>query len=68
MEMEKKFMDRLIGKYCKIVTSEPGEETAHVVFGMLEDIDYDAGIVIIKSNPNLLNINMENIVAIKPKS
>jgi len=66
--MEKKCMDKLIGKYCKVVTTKPGEETAHVVFGMLEDIDYDAGIVIIKSNPNLLNINIENIVAIKPKS
>ena len=66
--MEKKFMDKLIGKYCKVVTMKPGEETAHVVFGMLEDIDYDAGIVIIKSNPSLLSVNMANIVAIKPKS
>jgi hypothetical protein len=66
--MEKKCMDSLIGKYCKVVTTKPGEETAHVVFGVLEDIDYDACIVVIKSNPNLLNINMENIVAIKPKS
>ena len=65
--MEKKCMDRLIGRYCKIVTMEPGEETAHVVFGMLENIDYDAGIVIIKSNPSLLSVNIENIVAIKPK-
>jgi hypothetical protein len=51
--MEKKCMDKLIGKCCKIVTMKPGEETAHVVFGMLENIDYDAGIVIIRSNPNL---------------
>jgi len=65
--MEKKCMDRLIGRYCKIVIMEPGEERAHVVFGMLENIDYDAGIVIIKSNPSLLSVNIENIVAIKPK-
>ena len=66
--MEKRCMDRLIGRYCKIVTMEPGDERAHVVFGILENIDYDAGIVIIKSNPGLLSVDIESIVAIKPKS
>ena len=66
--MEKRCMDRLIGRYCKIVTMEPGDERAHVVFGILENIDYEAGIVIIKSNPNLLSVDIESIVAIKPKS
>jgi hypothetical protein len=65
--MEKKCMDKLIGKFCKIVTTKPCEVTAHVVFGILEDIDYDAGFVILKSNPSLLKINIKNIVAIKPK-
>jgi hypothetical protein len=65
--MEKKFIDKLIGKYCKIITAKSGEDTAHVIFGILENIDYNSGIVIIKSNPSILSVNIENIVAIKPK-
>jgi len=48
-------MERLVGKYCKIVTKEPGEERASVVTGILEDVDYKDGFILIN-----------NIVAIKP--
>ena len=66
--MEKKCMDKLIGKYCKIVTTEPGEETAHVVFGTVTRIDYDAGFIIIESNQGVGCLNMKIIEAIKPSS
>ena len=66
--MEKKFMDRLIGRHCKIVTKEPGEERAHVVFGMIMLIDYDAGFIIIKSNQGEGCLNMNTIEAIKPSN
>jgi len=66
--MEKKFMDRLIGKYCKIVTKEPGEERAHVVFGMITLIDYNEGFIIIKSNQGEGCLNIKTIEAIKPSN
>ena len=66
--MVKRFMDELIGKYCKIVVREPGEERAHTIFGMLTNIDYDERLVVIKSNPGLKCLSMESIVAMKPKN
>ena len=65
--MEKKCMDKLIGKYCKIVTTEPGEERAHIVFGMVTNIDHDTGLLVIECNPGLMYLKIETIVAIKPK-
>ena len=61
-------MDELIGKYCKIVVREPGEERAHTIFGMLTNIDYDERLVVIKSNPGIKCLSMESIVAMKPKN
>ncbi|KYK31696.1 MAG: hypothetical protein AYK22_07830 [Thermoplasmatales archaeon SG8-52-3] len=64
--MEKKGMERLVGKHCKIVTKEPGDEKAHVVFGMVSLIDYNAGFLIIESNRGTGCLNMKTIEAIKP--
>ncbi|HEB37700.1 MAG TPA: hypothetical protein ENI14_03460 [Thermoplasmatales archaeon] len=61
-------MDRLVGKYCKIVLKEPGKERASVVSGILEEIDYDAGFVIVDSDQGLGCLNLKSIVAIKPRS
>ena len=66
--MEKRYMDRLVGKYCKIVLKEPGKEKASVISGRLEEIDYDAGFVIVDSEQGLGCLNLKSIVAIKPKS
>jgi len=66
--VEKRYMDRLVGRYCKIVLKEPGKERASVVSGILEDIDYDAGFVIIDSDQGLGCLNLKSIVAIKPRS
>ena len=59
-------MERLVGKYCKIVTKEPGEERASVVTGILEDVDYKDGFVLIDSNQGLGCLRINTIVAIKP--
>ncbi|HEC81093.1 MAG TPA: hypothetical protein ENI42_01525, partial [Thermoplasmatales archaeon] len=67
-KMERKYMDRLVGKYCKIVMKEPGEDRASVVSGILEDIDYDSGFIIIDSSQGLGCLNIKSIVAIKPGS
>ena len=64
--MEKKYMERLVGKYCKIVTKEPGEERASVVTGIVEDVDYKDGFVMINSNQGLGCLRINTIVAIKP--
>ncbi|UCF50610.1 MAG: hypothetical protein JSU91_03775 [Thermoplasmatales archaeon] len=66
--MEKKCMDRLVGKSCKIVTKEPGDEKAHVVFGMVKLIDHNAGFMIIESNRGTGCLNMKTIEAIKPSN
>ncbi|MGF3554460.1 MAG: hypothetical protein ACQXXF_04195 [Thermoplasmatota archaeon] len=64
--MEKKYMERLIGKYCKIVTKEPGEERASVITGTLEDVDYKDGFILIESEQGLGCLRINTIIAIKP--
>ncbi len=66
--MEKKYMERFVGKYCKIVTKEPGEERASVVTGILEDIDYEDGFILVDSEQGLGALSVNTIVAIKPAS
>ncbi len=64
--MEKKYMDELKGKYCKIVTREPGADRASVVTGTLQDIDYEDGFILINSDQGLGCLSISTIVAIKP--
>lgn len=61
-------IDKCIGKYCKIVTKEPGEEKANVVTGIIKDIDHDEGFVTIESNQGINCLNIKTIVAIKPRT
>jgi flagellin FlaB len=65
-EMEKRYMERLVGKYCKIVTKEPGEERANVVTGILEDVDYKDGFILIDSSQGLGCLRIDTVIAIKP--
>ncbi len=64
--MEKRYMERLVGRYCKIVTKEPGEDRASVVTGVLEDVDYKDGFLIIDSSQGLGCLRMDTVIAIKP--
>ena len=64
--MEKKYMERLVGRYCKIVTKEPGEDRASVVSGVLEDVDYKDGFILVDSEQGLGCLRINTIVAIKP--
>jgi len=59
-------MERLVGKYCKIVTKEPGEDRASVVTGILEDVDYKDGFILVDSDQGLGCLRINTIVAIKP--
>lgn len=61
-------IDRCIGKYCKIVTKEPGEEKTHVVTGIVKDIDHDDGFLTIESQQGIGCLNIKTIVAIKPSN
>ncbi len=61
-------MERLVGKYCKIVTKEPGEERASVVTGILEDVDYKDGFILVDSSQGLGCLRINTIIAIKPGS
>ena len=65
--MTKNIIDRCIGRYCKIVTKEPGEVKACVVTGIVRDIDHDAGFIMIESTQGLGCLNIKSIIAIKPR-
>jgi len=60
-------MDRLIGRYCKIVTEELGDKRTHVVTGVVKDIDHDDRFITIESWQGLGVLNIDTIIAIKPK-
>jgi archaeal flagellin FlaB len=64
--MVKRYMEKLVGKYCKIVTKEPGEERANVVTGVLEDVDYKDGFILVDSSQGLGCLRIDTIIAIKP--
>jgi len=64
--MQKRYMERLVGKYCKIVTKEPGEDRANVVTGILEDVDYKDGFILVDSNQGLGCLRIDTVIAIKP--
>ena len=66
--MNRKCVDKLIGKYCKIVTKEPGNDKPYVVTGIVKDIDHDAGFITIESMEGLGCLSISNIIAIKPKA
>jgi len=61
--MNKKCVDKLIGKYCKIVTKEPSDDKPYVITGIVKDIDHDAGFITIES----MQVSISNIIAIKIK-
>jgi len=66
--MKQKCVDKLIGKYCKIVTKEPGDERTYVVIGIIKDIDHDAGFITVESTQGLGCLSINTIIAIKPKA
>lgn len=66
--MKGKYMERLVGKYCKIVTKEPGDDRAGVVTGVLEDVDYKDGFILVNSSQGLGCLRIDTIIAIKPSS
>ena len=66
--MEEKCINKLIGKHCKIITKEPGEEKTHVVIGIIKDIDNDDGFITIESYQGVGCLNIKTIVAIKPNN
>jgi len=64
--MKRTYMEKLIGKYCKFVTKEPGDERVSVVTGILEDVDYKDGFVVVDSDQGLGCLSINTLVAIKP--
>jgi len=60
-------MDRMIGQYCKIVTKEPGEQKAHVMTGVVTEIDNEAGFIIIETPQRTACLSIQAVIAIKPK-
>lgn len=64
--MERKYVKRLVGRYCKIVTKEPGEDRASAISGIIEDFDSKDGFLILDSEQGIGCLNISTIVAIKP--
>jgi flagellin FlaB len=66
--MERTYMEKLIGKYCKFVTKEPGDERVSVVTGILEEVDYKDGLILVDSYQGLGCLSINTLIAIKPAS
>ncbi len=64
--MEERCLDRMIDKYCKIITKEPGDTKTHIIFGLIIGIDHDANIIIISSSQGVGCLNIKTVEAIKP--
>lgn len=65
--MMERCLDRLIGRYCKIIMKEPGEEKATAVSALVNEIDHCSGFIMIESDQGTGCININSILAIKPK-
>ena len=65
--MKGKSLDRFVGRYCKIITKEPGEEKVRIYIGSVTDIDHNAGFIIVESDDGSMFLTIESIVAIKPR-
>ena len=65
--MNGKCVDKLIGKYCKIITKEPGEERSNVVTGIVNDVNHESGFIMIESEQGVGCLSIKTIVAIKTK-
>ncbi len=61
-------MKRLEGKYCKIITKEPGKERASIVTDIFEDVDYKDSFILVDSKQGLDCLRIDTMIAIKPKS
>jgi archaellum component FlaD/FlaE len=66
--MKGKCLDKLVGKYCKNVTKEPGEKKVKVVHCKLTNIDHEIGLVFIESSKGEGCLNINTIEAIKPRN
>lgn len=64
--MKRKYLEKIIGKYCKIVTREPGDARASVITGTVEDIDYEDGFILVDSAQGLGCLSINTVIAIKP--
>ena len=64
--MKENSLDKLKGRYCKIVIQEPGEYGVTVFYGEITDIDYEGGFIIVESDKGTGVINLEVVEAIKP--
>jgi hypothetical protein len=65
--MMERCLDKLIGKYCKIVIKEPGEQKATAISALVNEIDHTSGFIIIESYQGVGCLNINSILAIKPK-
>jgi len=63
--MEPKYIERLVGKYCKIVTKAPGEKKGTVKIGLLEDINYLENSITLELKEGEDIVLVDNIIAIR---
>ena len=52
--MSEKTFERFVGKYCKILFTEPGKKKAIVIIGLLKNIEHKNGFLIIESKNGLV--------------
>jgi ribosome maturation factor RimP len=65
--MKEEYTKRFVGKYCKIVIKEPGEQKVHTIIGVITEIDNKAGFLIIETEQGTAVLSIQTIIAIKPR-
>jgi len=65
--MERKSLERLIGKHVKIVTKEPGDERTRMLTGKVTDVDLDEGFLMVETRDGECCLSVQVIIAIKPR-
>ena len=65
--MVNKYIERFIGDYCKSVIKKSDADMANVIIGVLENVDYEDGFIILDSWNGKKYLHISNIVAVKHK-
>lgn len=63
--MDQKYIERLVGKYCKIVIKAPGKKKGMVRIGLLEDINYLDNSITIELREGEDIVYVDEIIAIR---
>ncbi len=65
--MNTRILERLLDQSCKIVLKDPGQDRSRVMMGILKEVDFQSGFIILETSRGPGCVNIDAIVAIKPR-